>query len=217
MPPRRSTRAASTNPASKPAPAVAAAAAAAKPAPRSRSHPPKRPASPDTSPAPPAKRSRAAKKDEEHENKPKANGKPASKAKVNGAAPKAKPASKAKPAVKAAPKAKAAAAPKKAPAAVVEIPPINPLPTEPVHLRPGLSLFGWGVSNFGQLGMGPDFLGEYAKPKQNLLVKEKIEEGDFGGEGAGLESVAAGGMHTLFVDEKGRVRTVYSAASRRQH
>lgn len=85
------------------------------------------------------------------------------------------------------------------------------MPTEPVHVRPGLNLFGWGVSNFGQLGMGPDMLGEYPKPKPNKLIQEKIEHGEFGSEGAGLEAVAAGGMHTLFVDEKGTVRATVLA------
>lgn len=55
--------------------------------------------------------------------------------------------------------------------------------------------------------MGPDFLGEFGKPKPSPWVKEKIEDGTFGEDGAGLEAIAAGGLHTLFIDEKGIVRT----------
>jgi hypothetical protein len=32
-----------------------------------------------------------------------------------------------------------------------------------------------------------------------------VEEGEFGSDGAGLEAIAAGGMHTLVIDEKGTV------------
>jgi hypothetical protein len=35
-------------------------------------------------------------------------------------------------------------------------------------------------------------------------MEKKIEEGIFG-EGAGIEYVAAGGLHTVFIDEKGTV------------
>lgn len=67
-------------------------------------------------------------------------------------------------------------------------------------------MFAWGTGNFGQIGMGPDVLDELSKPRRNPWVEEQIEKGTFGGEGAGLESVAAGGLHTLFTDEKGTVR-----------
>lgn len=81
----------------------------------------------------------------------------------------------------------------------------NPLPTPPTHPRPANHLFVWGAGNFGQFGMGPDFLGEFSSPKRNTWVDTKIKEGVFGSEGAGLEAVAAGGLHTLFIDEKGTV------------
>jgi regulator of chromosome condensation len=56
--------------------------------------------------------------------------------------------------------------------------------------------------------MGSDFLADYDKPKKNAWVGEHVEEGTFGlEEGAGLEAIAAGGMHTLLVDEKGTVST----------
>ncbi|KAI6047503.1 regulator of chromosome condensation 1/beta-lactamase-inhibitor protein II [Pisolithus marmoratus] len=48
-------------------------------------------------------------------------------------------------------------------------------------------------------------LGEFSSPKRNTWVDQKISEGTFGSEGAGLEAIAAGGLHTLFIDEKGTV------------
>ena len=61
--------------------------------------------------------------------------------------------------------------------------------------------------------MGPDILGELDKPKKNLWAEQKIKEGAFGGEGAGFESATAGGLHSLFIDEKGTVSIfVYSLA-----
>lgn len=231
MPPKRSTRAASTKPVEK------STEAAAKVAKRSRSQPPKRPTPPDESPeqtqeqveeaAPAAKRSRTAKKEEsstEDKPKPKTARSAAKKAKEteteNGAAEPAAvddttaivtdaPVKEAKP--KAAPKPRAkskergTALRRTASLHLPPGPPMNALPTPPEHSRPALQLFGCGVGNFGQLGMGADFLAEYPKPKRNMLVEKKMQEGAYGEEGAGLESVAAGGMHTLFVDEKGTV------------
>ncbi|KAH9843822.1 regulator of chromosome condensation 1/beta-lactamase-inhibitor protein II [Rhodofomes roseus] len=86
-----------------------------------------------------------------------------------------------------------------------ERPYFNPLPTPPEHLRPAPLLFVWGTGNFGQFGMGADFLGEYDKPTRNKWIEKKMEEGNLGGPGAGLEAVAAGGLHSLFLDEKGTV------------
>ncbi|KAF7355548.1 hypothetical protein MSAN_01471900 [Mycena sanguinolenta] len=83
----------------------------------------------------------------------------------------------------------------------------NPLPTPPEKKRPGLQVFAWGAGNFGQFGMGPDFLGEFDKPKKHAWVEEQIEKGTFGPDNAGIETVAAGGMHSVFVDEKGTVWT----------
>ncbi|KAI0309756.1 regulator of chromosome condensation 1/beta-lactamase-inhibitor protein II [Amylostereum chailletii] len=86
---------------------------------------------------------------------------------------------------------------------------VNSIPAPPAHLRPSLKLFGWASNEFGQLGVveavtdnGPP---ERRKPMRNMWVESKIEEGLFGEDGAGLETVAAGGMHTLFVDEKGTI------------
>jgi regulator of chromosome condensation len=80
----------------------------------------------------------------------------------------------------------------------------NPLPTAPVHERPPLQLFGWGENSDGQLAMG-SIPGGFEKPKRNTWIEEKMEEDAFGPNGAGLETVAAGGMHTLFIDEIGTV------------
>lgn len=95
----------------------------------------------------------------------------------------------------------------KKPAKVVQQKPyFNALPSPPEHPRPAPQLFVWGAGNFGQFGMGEDALGEFEKPQRNKLVEQKSEDGEFGEEGAGLETVAAGGMYSLFIDEKGTVR-----------
>lgn len=90
-----------------------------------------------------------------------------------------------------------------------EKPYLNPLPQIPEHVRPAPLLFAWGAGNAGQFGMGldaPNALGELTKPTRNKLVEQMIADGKFGGKGAGFEVVAAGGMSTLLVDEKGTVR-----------
>jgi regulator of chromosome condensation len=84
-------------------------------------------------------------------------------------------------------------------------PSLNPLPTPPDQPRPPRQLFVWGVGGMGQLGMGPDLLDDVAKPKLHKWCQEAIEEGRFGGEGAGVESVVAGGMHSFMIDEEGKV------------
>ncbi|KAI0807676.1 RCC1/BLIP-II [Fomes fomentarius] len=92
----------------------------------------------------------------------------------------------------------------KAPARVRKVPQaINPLPRIPQHYRPPLQLFTWGSGEMSQLAM--DYNQEINKPRKNAFVASHIEEGTFGGDGAGLETIAAGGLHTLFVDEKGTI------------
>ncbi|KZT24604.1 RCC1/BLIP-II protein [Neolentinus lepideus HHB14362 ss-1] len=95
--------------------------------------------------------------------------------------------------------------PKEPKAAKEQAPYFNPLPVPPEHVRPPYQLWGWGAGNFGQLGMGSELLDEYPKPKRNLWIEAQIKDGVFGEEGAGLEAIAAGGMHTVFIDEKGTV------------
>lgn len=87
-------------------------------------------------------------------------------------------------------------------------PPVNALATPPEHPRPANQLFVWGAGNFGQFGMGPGHLDEFDKPKKNMWIEKKMEEGAFGEEDAGIECVAAGGLHTMFIDEKGTVRQI---------
>jgi regulator of chromosome condensation len=53
--------------------------------------------------------------------------------------------------------------------------------------------------------MGPDVLGEIPKPKRNLWVEEKMENDTFGEDNAGMEFVVSGGLHTIFIDERGTV------------
>lgn len=197
MPPRRSTRTPTTKPQSKPEATKLAPKAATKPAARGRSRPAKRPAAPETdsrtpSPAPPAKRRRAGSKAPNGVAAPEIHTKEPEKKKTTEKP--TKPVEKKE---------------KKLPKTVQQKPYFNPLPTPPEHMRPASQLFAWGAGNFGQFGMGEDALGEYEKPQRNKLVEQKMEEGTFGGEGAGLETAAAGGMYSLFVDEKGTVRTVY--------
>ncbi|KAJ3568831.1 hypothetical protein NP233_g5451 [Leucocoprinus birnbaumii] len=66
-------------------------------------------------------------------------------------------------------------------------------------------MFACGAANFGQFGMGPDMVADYSKFKRSEWVEGQIKKGAFGAESAGLESIAAGGLHTLFTDEKGTV------------
>ncbi|OBZ67722.1 Protein pim1 [Grifola frondosa] len=157
----------------------------------------KRAASPP--PAPPAKRtSRSRTRTTPAE--PKTNGvakaKSASKAKaapksrVSAKAPlKAKPApNEAEPVLPRKPKTPAPAK-KRAPAVLPA--PLNPLPV-PQYIC-------------GQLGISAEFCADLDKPRRNPYVDKKIEERAFGVDGAGLEAIAAGGLHTLFIDEKGTV------------
>ena len=95
---------------------------------------------------------------------------------------------------------------REAPSAPKQLKPyFNPLPVPPQKKRPGLLPFVWGTGNFGQFGMGPDVLGEVSKPKRNTWIEEHIEAGAFGEDNAGIESVACGGLHTIFLDERGTV------------
>jgi len=81
----------------------------------------------------------------------------------------------------------------------------NQVPTPPQPQRPGLLPFVWGTGNFGQFGLGPEIFSEISKPKRHSWMEKKMDEGVFGEPGAGIESVAAGGLHTVFIDEKGTV------------
>lgn len=84
-------------------------------------------------------------------------------------------------------------------------PTLNPLRQAAPRSRPPRQLFVYGNGDFGQLGLGPDETTELFKPKLHEWCAEAVESGKFGEEGAGIEAVAAGGMHSLMVDEEGKV------------
>jgi len=85
-------------------------------------------------------------------------------------------------------------------------PPINAIPEFPAKMVPPAQIFVWGTGNFGQFGMGTNHLDELSKPTRNTWVEEKIAQGVFGpGPGSGIVGVAAGGLHSLFIDENGTV------------
>jgi regulator of chromosome condensation len=83
---------------------------------------------------------------------------------------------------------------------------LNPLPRPRSSVRPAYTLFFWGTGDEGQFGIGDDLLHEIGEPKVHPWVEQHVHLGTFGGDGAGLEAVVAGGMHTLFLDETGTVR-----------
>ncbi|KAG8934737.1 hypothetical protein FRC02_009318 [Tulasnella sp. 418] len=92
----------------------------------------------------------------------------------------------------------------KAPAKV-HPPPLNPLPGQKSHPRPPRQLFVFGNGDMGQFGLGTDTLGDITRPRLHKWFDEAVRNGTLGGEGAGLEAVAVGGMHSLVIDELGRV------------
>jgi len=197
MPPRRSSRAPSAKPTSKPPSKAEDKPALRKPASK------KRAASPERSTSPPPKRTRT--KGEEQNIAPRSS-KPSSKTAAQKSSQTQAKTTRTKLAAipegsdtKAEPVRKA-----KAPAVQTK-PYLNPLPTPPEKQRPGLQLFVWGAGNFGQFGLGPDVLDELDKPKKHVWAEQQMQNGSFGEEGAGLEAIAGGGMHSLFVDEKGTV------------
>lgn len=147
------------------------------------------------------------------ENQPLKRKKGANGAPVKKPAKKATPPKKTTPPKKATTSKKMKAAPpqstngRKATTKTVK-PALNPIPQPPEHTRPANQIFVWGAGNFGQFGMGPDHLGEFEKPKKNPWIEKKMGEGAFGDDEAGIEAIAAGGLHTMFIDEKGSVSLV---------
>lgn len=81
------------------------------------------------------------------------------------------------------------------------VPNMNPIPQPPGSSVSPRQLFIFGTGDMGQFGLGPDQdSAEIPRPKLHAWFAEHIEE-----EGGGIESVACGGMHTLAIDERGRV------------
>jgi regulator of chromosome condensation len=86
-------------------------------------------------------------------------------------------------------------------------PALNEVPAFPEPMRPAGQLFVWGCGDFGQFGLGPKMLQEFSKPKKHTWAEEKMHEGMFGADtDGGIIAIAAGGMHSLFIDENGKVR-----------
>ncbi|KAF8695639.1 chromosome condensation (RCC1) repeat, partial [Rhizoctonia solani] len=85
-------------------------------------------------------------------------------------------------------------------------PPFNPLPVAQPPTRPAMQLFVFGNGDMGQFGLGTSVLGDISRPRQHAWFKEAIDAGILGtAPGAGIDALCAGGMHTLVVDEVGRV------------
>lgn len=115
--------------------------------------------------------------------------------KENGGVPPAKGAKAKAPAV---PKATRAPKAPKAPLPIVNTP--------PERIRPARQLFVFGTGEFGQFGLGTDALASIKRPRLHAWCDEAVQDGILGDEaGAGIESLAVGGMHNLMVDEVGRV------------
>jgi regulator of chromosome condensation len=224
---RRSSRSASAKP-----PSQATALLTEKALPRSRSQQPtkKRDVSSERTPSPPPKRSRinGIQKPENDPPAPVQTRKPSSRitkppstavrTSTRTVKPNSKDAARKKtspPPVAKKPRRKLSPVPE-APTAPVpqQKPYFNPIPTSPPKIRPGLQLFAWGAGNFGQFGMGPDVLGELDKPRKNVWAEQQMQESTFGEQGAGLEFIAGGGLHTLFIDEKGTVSQNFGTYSR---
>ncbi|KAF8749279.1 chromosome condensation (RCC1) repeat [Rhizoctonia solani] len=85
-------------------------------------------------------------------------------------------------------------------------PPFNPLPVAQPPTQPAMQLFVFGNGDMGQFGLGTNVLGDISRPRQHAWFKEAIDAGILGtAPGAGIDALCAGGMHTLVVDEVGRV------------
>lgn len=190
MPPRQSSRAASVKPSS--------AAALPKPAARPLSQPAKRPALTAVEQNdPPAKRTKSSAREVPAARNSRARSSTPTAAKKQVLTSKAKRL----PAVK---------------EEISQIPYFNPLPGPCPHVRPANQLFVWGVGDFGQFGLGVDGVAEFKKPRKSTWFSERMEDGTFGGVGAGLEAISAGGLCSLFIDEKGTVsQTICFSLSRR--
>ncbi len=86
--------------------------------------------------------------------------------------------------------------------------PLNDLQVPPVHHRPSMQILIFGNGDMGQFGLGTSVTGDIPKPRLHSWFETAVKNDTLGSEvGAGIEFVSAGGMHTLAVDELGKVRT----------
>ena len=84
--------------------------------------------------------------------------------------------------------------------------PLNIIPGPRPHSRPTHQLLIFGNGEMGQLGLGTEVQQTFSIPKLHAWFESAIAGGILGDEeGAGLERICAGGMHTLVIDELGRV------------
>lgn len=82
-----------------------------------------------------------------------------------------------------------------------------PLQKAPLWTRPTANLFHWGEGSIGQFGVVAE---EVGRPTKNIWSRAQIRRGLFGGPGAGLVAIAAGGLHSLFLDENGTVSDCFT-------
>ncbi|KAF9512928.1 hypothetical protein BS47DRAFT_1393809 [Hydnum rufescens UP504] len=78
--------------------------------------------------------------------------------------------------------------------ALIPLPPPRPAP---------LHAFVFGNGDAGQFGLGTEVLSEIGRPKIHAWVEDAIKDNKYGGKG--LETIVAGGMHTLAVTSDGQV------------
>ena len=101
-----------------------------------------------------------------------------------------------------------------APGSMTSLPgrPMNDLPRPASHPRPGRQLFICGAGDYGQLGMGTSAHAtqELRKPRLHVGFELAMKTGMLGNKlGAGIERAVSGGMHSLVIDEAGRVRRYF--------
>ncbi|KAJ7143469.1 RCC1/BLIP-II [Mycena filopes] len=81
-------------------------------------------------------------------------------------------------------------------------PPLNPIPG-PSRATKKQVLLVHGAFDAGQLGLGDDQEKEVMRPRVHPAVLQQVTDGSLGS--VGVESVAAGGMHSLFIDSNGKI------------
>ncbi|KAF8520331.1 hypothetical protein BU17DRAFT_65360 [Hysterangium stoloniferum] len=82
---------------------------------------------------------------------------------------------------------------------------INDVPLPASHPRPPRLCFVFGTGDFGQFGLGTETLGEISRPRLHAWFETAAKGDTLGSDGAGVEKICAGGMHSLVIDEVGKV------------